>query len=105
MENRNLYLAWGSVMLIFLISIIFFTQARKCNCEQISAAPALDSAAYYRQQALVLQDTIFKIKSEKTALYEKNALLINANLSLSGRIRAINEYIRTGRLPSDSNIR
>ena len=91
-------------MLIFLISIFFFTQARKCNCEQITAA-GFDSSAYYRKQALVLQDTIFKIKSEKTALYEKNALLINANLSLSGRIRAINEYVRTGRLPSDSNIR
>jgi hypothetical protein len=103
MNNRNLILAVA--IAIVLLGLIFFHK-NQCPCELIKQeSKALIDDSKYQNTIIILQDSISKYKSENLKLNEKNALLINANLSLSGRIRAINEYISTGRLPSDSNIR
>ncbi len=68
------------------------------------AAKAQADSLVFAKTAKALSLEIDSLKQENFKLNEKNAMLINANLSLSARIRAINEYIKSGRLPANSTV-
>lgn len=54
--------------------------------------------AAYKEQINVKEHEIIRLQ-------ERNALLVNDSLDAAERLRAINEYIRTGRLPSAGALR
>lgn len=66
----------------------------------------IDTMYVERTEAvIILQDSLSKMAYEKIKSDEEIAILRNANRNLTGRVWAINEYIRTGRFPADSTIR
>lgn len=66
----------------------------------------IDTLYVERNEAImILQDSLSQLSYEKIKSDEEIAILRNANRNLTGRVWAINEYIRTGRFPADSTIR
>lgn len=66
----------------------------------------IDTMYVERTEAImILQDSLSQLSYDKIQADEEIAILRNANRGLTGRVWAINEYIRTGRFPADSTIR
>lgn len=96
---RNTTLA----LLIFLSVVLIVKLMLSHTISKFEVKLHTDSLKFAKKEK-AMADSINYLKQENFKLNEKNAMLINANLSLSARIRAINEYIKTGRLPSNSDL-
>lgn len=100
---------------LIILAIVFtsgaFGYALKGSGNAGSAQPPevmvqIDTMYVERTEAImILQDSLSQLSYAKIKSDEEIAILRNANRNLTGRVWAINEYIRTGRFPADSTIR